>query len=110
MTKFVSLGRNPIEWMAQPLLLRLERLRVHYCTGPCGQSSTVLNERSGADQTLREAIKEIERLTRERDCYWSIADTYLTERQEMRNLLPECLEEFGPDLLTALKNALKGKP
>lgn len=34
-------------------------------------------------------------------------DDYHNERQQMRDLLPECLEEYGPDLVGALRNAMQ---
>ena len=42
------------------------------------------------------AADEIDRLTRERD-------TYLAERQQMRDALPACMEENGPTLLEAIE-------
>jgi len=54
-----------------------------------------------------EAWKKIERLQQERDTYKSIADDYLSERQEMRNLFPACLDEFGPSLLDAMRQELE---
>ena len=44
------------------LLDRIQAIRTHYCTGPCGQSSSVLTARSNVDATLREAYAEIQRL------------------------------------------------
>ncbi len=49
--------RDPAAWAARSLAERLEALREHYCTGPCGQSSSVMATRSAADGAFREAIE-----------------------------------------------------
>lgn len=47
------------KWDKLPLVERLEALRLHYCTGPCGQSSSVLTTRSVTNIALKEAIMSI---------------------------------------------------
>jgi len=47
-------------WRETPLNLKLRLLKKHYCTGPCGQSSSVLATRSALEGALNEAIKMIE--------------------------------------------------
>lgn len=46
-------------WLDQSLTYRLDELRKHYCTGPCGQSSSVMSTREATDRTLRDAIHEL---------------------------------------------------
>lgn len=52
------------KWDKLPLIERLEALRKHYCTGPCGQSSGVLATRSATNAAIREAIDSLSRLSR----------------------------------------------
>jgi len=59
--------KDPIKWEQAPLVDKLEELRKHYCTGPCGQSSSVISNRSTTNKTLREAIETINRLQSEID-------------------------------------------
>jgi hypothetical protein len=51
--------KEPLRWRELSLVERLEALRLHYCTGPCGQSSGVMATRSATDFALREAIMMI---------------------------------------------------
>lgn len=53
---------QPIEWREASLIDRLESLRKHYCTGPCGQSQIVGEIRSNTRSTLLEAIAQIKEL------------------------------------------------
>ena len=51
--------KDPLKWDKLTLVERLEALRIHYCTGPCGQSMSVMATRSATDFTLREVIMMI---------------------------------------------------
>lgn len=46
-------------WEGTCLAQQLEAIRKHLCTGPCGQSSQVMQQRSRIDRALREAMKGI---------------------------------------------------
>lgn len=53
--------KNPLydqegDWPKLSLLERLECIRLHYCTGPCGQSHHALDIRSRASEALKEAM------------------------------------------------------
>lgn len=50
---------NPTAWNELPLTDKLEALRKHYCTGPCGQSSSVLATREATNRALKEAIEKL---------------------------------------------------
>jgi|TARA_R110002167_G_scaffold4502_2_gene20955 hypothetical protein len=50
---------NPIKWTSLDVTDQLEAIRKHYCTGPCGQSSSIASTRSATDAVLKLAIKEI---------------------------------------------------
>lgn len=50
---------DPAKWQAMPLVERLEAMRKWHCTGPCGQSSSVMGTRSALDATLREAVETV---------------------------------------------------
>ena len=50
---------EPEKWDALPLLARLEWIRKHLCTGPCGQSQQVMTQRERISQTLKEAMAHI---------------------------------------------------
>jgi hypothetical protein len=52
--------KEPLKWRELSLVERLEALRIHYCTGPCGQSMTVMMTCSATDKTLKDAINELE--------------------------------------------------
>lgn len=56
--------KDPLKWKELPLMDKLEALRKHYCTGPCGQSSGVLTTRSATNAALREAMMVIDSLSR----------------------------------------------
>jgi len=56
--------KDAIKWKEIPLVEKLEALRLHYCTGPCGQSSSILATRSATDSALKEAMKTIDSLSR----------------------------------------------
>lgn len=51
--------RDKQKWDKLPLVERLEALRIHYCTGPCGQSMSVMFTRSATDKALKDAINEL---------------------------------------------------
>jgi hypothetical protein len=51
--------KEPLKWRELSLVERLEALRIHYCTGPCGQSMTVMMTCSATDKTLKDAIDEL---------------------------------------------------
>jgi hypothetical protein len=51
--------KDPQKWDKLSLVERLEALRLHYCTGPCGQSMTVMMTRSATNIALKEAIMSI---------------------------------------------------
>lgn len=48
--------KDILEWNKLPLVEKLEHLRKHYCTGPCGQSSSIQTTRSVTDETLKDVI------------------------------------------------------
>jgi len=48
-----------VDWSNLPLAEQLEEIRKHLCTGPCGQSSQVMQQRSRIDSTLRQAIGQL---------------------------------------------------
>jgi hypothetical protein len=52
-------NRDPAKWNTRPLAEQLEMLRKFYCTGPCGQSASVLGTRGALDRTIREAQRVI---------------------------------------------------
>ena len=52
--------KDPLKWRELPLIEKLEALRIHYCTGPCGQSSSVMATRSATDFAFKEAIMIID--------------------------------------------------
>ncbi len=47
------LYKDNIEWDKLSLEEQLEALRIHYCTGPCGQSQSVLEIRSRTSNVLK---------------------------------------------------------
>lgn len=47
---------NSTAFASKPLKHRLKTLHEHYCTGPCGQSSSVMMARSNTSKTLSDAI------------------------------------------------------
>lgn len=51
---------NPEKWGSLRTVEKLELLRKHYCTGPCGQSSSVHKTREATNETLKEAIDLLE--------------------------------------------------
>ena len=51
--------KDPLKWDRLSLVERLEALRIHYCTGPCGQSMSVMSTRSATDKALKDAINEL---------------------------------------------------
>lgn len=56
--------RDKQKWDKLPLVERLEALRLHYCTGPCGQSMSVMATRSATNTALKEAMMVIDSLHR----------------------------------------------
>lgn len=51
--------KDKIKWHKLALPDKLELLRKHYCTGPCGQSQSVQTTRSVTHLALIEAINEL---------------------------------------------------
>lgn len=51
--------KDKVKWDRLSLVERLEALRLHYCTGPCGQSMSVAFTRSATNKALRESIDEL---------------------------------------------------
>jgi hypothetical protein len=51
--------KDALKWDRLSLVERLEALRLHYCTGPCGQSMSVMMTRSATNIALKEAIMSI---------------------------------------------------
>jgi hypothetical protein len=51
--------KEPQKWDKLSLVERLEALRLHYCTGPCGQSMNVMTTRSATNKALKDAIDEL---------------------------------------------------
>ena len=51
--------KDKAKWDRLSLVERLEALRLHYCTGPCGQSMSVMATRSATNIALKEAIMSI---------------------------------------------------
>lgn len=49
-------NKDPTAWAEMTLVERLEALRKYHCSGPCGQSSSVLGTRSALDTAIKEAI------------------------------------------------------
>jgi len=49
--------KDPIKWNQLTLVEKLELLRKHYCTGPCGQSCSIITTRSETNKVLLEVIK-----------------------------------------------------
>jgi hypothetical protein len=56
--------RDKQKWDGLPLMEKLEALRLHYCTGPCGQSMSVMATRSATNKALKEAMMVIDSLHR----------------------------------------------
>lgn len=52
---------KPEGWETLLIQEQLEAIRKHLCTGPGGQSSEVMRQRSRIDKTLRDAIAYLER-------------------------------------------------
>ena len=46
---------DPKSWQARPFRDQLEALRNHYCTGPCGQSMSVMTTRDELNRALKKA-------------------------------------------------------
>lgn len=57
---------NPIEWLKQPLIKRLEELRKINCTGPCGQSHSTFCKRICEDTTIKETIEILKTLVEQK--------------------------------------------
>ena len=72
--------------------------------------SPVLSKACGsAADEIERLTNQIEMLKLDRNMHRSINEEYLAERQEMRNLFPACLDEFGPSLLGAMKQELEAR-
>jgi hypothetical protein len=59
-------------WNKLSLSEQAERLRKHYCTGPCGQSSDVMQTRSVTDKFFRDVQKRLDKLETEADTYFAL--------------------------------------
>ena len=56
---------NRQKWDELDLDTQVEEIRKHYCTGPCGQSSSVLEIRGRTNKVLieiKQKLKELKRL------------------------------------------------
>lgn len=51
--------KDILVWNKLSLKEQLEAIRVHLCTGPCGQSSSTMQTRSVISNTLKEAIEKV---------------------------------------------------
>jgi len=49
------------KWNSLPLEEKVEALRKHYCTGPCGQSSSVCSTREVTNKVLKEVLQELKK-------------------------------------------------
>ncbi len=54
-------SNNPGEWETLLLQQQLEAIRKHLCTGPCGQSSQVHQQRQRIEAALKAAIDYLNR-------------------------------------------------
>lgn len=53
---------DPLRWNKMCLLEKISNLRKFYCTGPCGQSSTVMKNRAVLEEVLNELSTLIAKL------------------------------------------------
>jgi len=61
------------------ILERLEEQRLHYCTGPCGQSHSVLKQISTANKVFKDTQEEIKKLRKAlADLDWA-ADSFMAK-------------------------------
>ena len=51
--------KNILDWNKLCLAEKLEQLRKHYCTGPCGQSNNVLATRDVTNSVLQDAVVKV---------------------------------------------------
>ena len=49
------------KWNQESLTTKLEKLRKHYCTGPCGQSNAIIQTRDATNAALQEAITKLKK-------------------------------------------------
>lgn len=49
-------NKDSITWSTMTLTEQLEALRKYHCSGPCGQSSSVLGTRSALDTAMKQAV------------------------------------------------------
>jgi len=54
--------KNKEKWDDLELIEQIEELRKHYCTGPCGQSSSTLNTREATNQALNRVKRALNKL------------------------------------------------
>ena len=59
--------RDPKKWQSLSLIDRLNALHTWYCTGPCGQSASVLAARDELSRSLIEALAGLSKSTQFRD-------------------------------------------
>ena len=52
--------KDPLKWEELDIINKLILLKKHYCTGPCGQSSSVLQTRTATEEVINEAIVTIQ--------------------------------------------------
>lgn len=58
-------------WNKLKLVEQLEALRQHYCTGPCGQSSSVLTTREVTNKVFLDIIDELNKISDQLDtAFW----------------------------------------
>jgi hypothetical protein len=62
--------KKPAEWEALPDFIKMEAMRLHFCTGPCGQSNNVLSARSQLDRVLTMAVAKFSTMDYDEDV-WS---------------------------------------
>jgi hypothetical protein len=59
--------KKPKEWESLPAFIQMEAMRLHFCTGPGGQSSSVLSARSALDRVLSMAATKFSTMDDEND-------------------------------------------
>lgn len=57
MAKENPLYGDPQAWAALPLADQLEAIRLDLCTGPCGSSQSVMDQRSRIDKAIKDALR-----------------------------------------------------
>ena len=51
--------KDPIKWQAATLKEKVEALRKHFCTGPCGQGMANMSASAELNKVLREVISKL---------------------------------------------------